>query len=159
MAQDTQPGAFQITEHRFLKVHFESKVNWCQSTDYLRCNPSFHNATRQDCVIIRSREGIIFGRLLMLFTCTVGGECYPIALVHLFDAPVGLRLRKDKYLRSWRVRQKPAASSEFIFVRSIIRGALLVEDAGYPGTHIVIDTIDGDMFLRIKELFAARRQQ
>ena len=34
-----------------------------------------------------------------------------------------------------------------------------MEDAGYPGTHIVIDTIDGDMFLCIKELFAARRQQ
>ena len=127
--------------------------------DYLRCNPSFHNAIRQDCVIIRSRESIIFGRLLMIFKCTVGGVDYPIALVHPFDAPLGLRLRKDKYLRIWRVRQRPALSSEFVFVQSIIRGALLVEDVGYPGTHIVVDTIDSDMFVRVKELFTVRQQQ
>jgi len=109
--------------------------------------------------MIRSRESIMFGRLLMLFKCTVDGVDYPIALVHPFDAPVGLRLCKDKYLHFWRVRQRPAASSEFVFVQSIIRGALLVEDAGYPGTHIVIDTIDSDMFLRVKELFPAQQRQ
>jgi len=109
--------------------------------------------------MIRSRESIMFGRLLMLFKCTVNGVDYLIALVHPFDAPVGLRLRKDKYLHFWHVRQRPAASSEFVFVQSIICGVLLVEDAGYPGTHIVIDTIDSDMFLRVKELFAARQRQ
>lgn len=95
----------------------------------------------------------------MIFKCTVGGVDYPIALVHPFDAPLGLRLRKDKYLRIWRVRQRPALSSEFVFVQSIIRGALLVEDVGYPGTHIVVDTIDSDMFVRVKELFTVRQQQ
>ena len=30
-----------------------------------------------------------------------------------------------------------------------------MEDAGYPGTYIVIDTVDSDMFLHVKELFAA----
>ncbi|KAG1730266.1 uncharacterized protein EDB91DRAFT_1239125 [Suillus paluster] len=31
-----------VQEHRFLKVNYESAVDWKLTTDYLRCNPSFH---------------------------------------------------------------------------------------------------------------------
>ena len=34
-----------------------------------------------------------------------------------------------------------------------------MEDVGYPGTHIIVDTIDSDMFVRVKELFAVQQQQ
>ena len=39
----------------------------------------------------------------MIFKCMVGGVDYPIALVHPFDAPLGLHLCKDKYLCIWHV--------------------------------------------------------
>ncbi|KAG1897930.1 uncharacterized protein F5891DRAFT_1129641 [Suillus fuscotomentosus] len=32
----------QIHEHRYLKVQYESTTTWKLTTDYLRCNPSFH---------------------------------------------------------------------------------------------------------------------
>ncbi|KAG2103174.1 hypothetical protein BD769DRAFT_1630901 [Suillus cothurnatus] len=139
-----------VTEHRFLKVNFESIVDWRITTDYLRCSPSFHNFARYDCVILQTQAGPMFGRLLMLFTCIVDGRTHPIALVHPYDAPVGLRSLKDKHFQFWRVRERPRISSEFFSVRSIIRGAALTEDHNVPGDYLVIDTIDTDMFLRMK---------
>jgi len=38
-------------------------------------------------------------------------------------------------------------------LESIVRGALLVEDTNTPGDFFVVDTVDGDMFLRIASLF------
>jgi hypothetical protein len=88
----------------------------------------------------------------MLFTCVIDDQAYPIALVHPYDAPLGQRLLKDRHLRLWRVRERPRVSSEFFSVHSIIRGAALAEDHNVRGDHIVIDTIDADMFLRIKSM-------
>ncbi|KAG1731406.1 hypothetical protein EDB19DRAFT_2008263 [Suillus lakei] len=139
-----------VTKHRFVKVNFESIVDWRTTTDYLRCSPSFHNFPRYDCVILQTQAGVIFGRLLMLFTCVVDGQTHPVALVHPYDAPVGQRSLKDKHFQFWRVRQRPRISSEFFSVHSIIRGAALVEDHSIPGDYLVIDTIDTDMFLRMK---------
>ncbi|KIM61708.1 hypothetical protein SCLCIDRAFT_121546, partial [Scleroderma citrinum Foug A] len=118
-----------VTEHRYIKVNFESKVDWCQYTDYLRCSPSFHGHARHDCVILRtSQQCDIFGRLLFLFTCS------------------------DKHLGFWRVREQPCTSSEIFSVQSIVRGALLFPDSARDGEHLVIDTIDTDMFLRVQEM-------
>jgi hypothetical protein len=140
----------KVTEHRFLKVNFESIVDWRITTDYLRCSPSFHNFARYDCVILQTQAGPMFGRLLMLFTCIVDGRTHPIALVHPYNAPVGPRSLKDKHFQFWHVRERPRISSEFFSVRSIIRGAALTEDHNVPGDYLVIDTIDTDMFLRMK---------
>lgn len=140
----------QVTEHRFVKVNYESIVDWRTATDYLRCSPSFHNFPRYDCVILQTQAGVIFGRLLMLFTCVVDGQTHPVALVHPYDALVGQRSLKDKHFQFWRVRQRPRISSEFFSVHSIIRGAALAEDHSIQGDYLVIDTIDTDMFLRMK---------
>ncbi|KAG2122156.1 hypothetical protein BD769DRAFT_1629269 [Suillus cothurnatus] len=140
----------KVTEHRFLKVNFESIVDWQITTDYLRCSPSFHNFTRYDCVILQTQAEPMFGRLLMLFTCIVDGRTHPIALVHPYDAPVGPCSLKDKHFQFWRVHERPRISSEFFSVRSIIRGAALTEDHNVPGDYLVIDTIDTDMFLCMK---------
>ena len=43
-------------------------------------------------------------------------------------------------------------SCEFIFVRSIVQGALLVEDFERSGDLLVIDTVDTDMFLCLKQI-------
>lgn len=142
--------ANEITEYRFLRVNFESLVDWQQHTDYLRCNPSFHNAPRFDCVFIHTNEKVIVGRLLFIFECPVGKDLYPLALIHPFDAPTGTRLRKDKQLNLFRVRARPRAQAEFFSIRSILRGALLVHDAGLD--YFVVDTVDTDMFLRVKKM-------
>ncbi|KAG1907618.1 uncharacterized protein F5891DRAFT_938880, partial [Suillus fuscotomentosus] len=69
-----------ITECRFLRVNYESLVDWRQYTDYLRCNPQFFNAPRFDCVIIWTNDNIILGCLAFLFECAVGNDLFPLAL-------------------------------------------------------------------------------
>jgi len=144
-----------ITEFRFLKVQYESMVDWRQYTDYLRCSPKFYNAERHDCVIVKTEAGVIFARLILMFDYTISSSDsqYPTALIHPFDASVGRRLRKDKHFDFWRVKPQPRASSCFISMRSIIRGAALAQDPA-TGDFLVIDTIDNDMFLRMKKLHA-----
>ncbi|KAG2345160.1 hypothetical protein BDR05DRAFT_975302 [Suillus weaverae] len=129
-----------VIEHRFIKVNYESIVD---------C-PLFHNFPRYDCVILQTQARVIFGHLLMLFTCVVDGQTHPVALVHPYDAPVGQCSLKDKHFEFWRVRKRPRISSEFFSVHSIIRGAALAEDHSVQGDYLVIDTIDTDMFLRMK---------
>ncbi|KAG2160202.1 uncharacterized protein EDB93DRAFT_1261699 [Suillus bovinus] len=124
-----------VTEHCFVKVNYD---------------PSFHNFPRYDCVILQTQAGVIFGHLLMLFTCVVDGQTHPVALVHPYDALVGQRSLKDKHFQFWRVRQRLRISSKFFLVHSIIHGAALAEDHSIQGDYLVIDTIDTDMFLCMK---------
>ncbi|KIK46880.1 hypothetical protein CY34DRAFT_21734 [Suillus luteus UH-Slu-Lm8-n1] len=142
----------KITEYRFLKVNYESLVDWRVSTDYLRCSPMFHGLPRNDFVILQTEASVIFAQLLMVFTCMVGDVQYPIVLTLPYDQPVGARPRKDKDFDFWRVKAKPRVSAEFFSVQSIIRGCVLVEDSSRPNEALVVDTLDTDTFLRIKEI-------
>ncbi|KIJ58589.1 hypothetical protein HYDPIDRAFT_178048 [Hydnomerulius pinastri MD-312] len=141
----------EVTEYRFLKVQFESSVDWRPSMDYLRCSPCFHNVDRHDCIIVKTDKGFIFARLAFVFTFTIGSTEYPTALIHPYDAPCQ-QLPKDKHFHFWRVKPQPRARSCFISVRSIIRGAALTSDPSEPADYLVIDTVDSDMFLRMKKM-------
>ncbi|KAG2050455.1 hypothetical protein BDR06DRAFT_983998 [Suillus hirtellus] len=109
----------EIIEFQFLKVNYESLVDFCQTMDYLCCSPKF---LLRPCTKGRTdSEGLGFSsctapltRLLFLSTCNVNDTSYPIALVCSYDAPIGRRLQKDKHLKFWHVR------SEFILAESII---------------------------------------
>jgi hypothetical protein len=103
--------------------------------------------------LISTVDGVMFAQLLLLFVCTVESTVYHLALVHPFDAPTGTLHRKDKDLNLHRVRERNRDSSEFVSVNSIIRGALLADDSEKEGDKLVVDIIDTDMFLRMKELF------
>ncbi|KAI6036965.1 hypothetical protein BKA83DRAFT_4460212 [Pisolithus microcarpus] len=103
------PPNAEIMEYKYIKVNFESVVDWCQYTDHLQCNPNFHGHSHYDC-------------------CVVGEETFPLALVQPYDAPTRPRLMKDIHLNLWRVRKQPCESAEFFSVQSIIRGALLCPD-------------------------------
>jgi hypothetical protein len=127
-------------------------VDWKEHADYLRCSPSFYNAPRYDCVIVHANNGPFFARLMLLFTCRVANQTYPLALIQPYDMPIGIRTRKDKDLRFWRIRAKPRSSSIFISCRSIIRGAMVVPDFGESGDYLVVDGVDTDMFLRMNAL-------
>ena len=90
---------------------------------------------------------------MLVFNYKVDGGDYPIALIHPFDAALsGPRRQKDADFGLFCVHAKPRTSCEFIFVRSIVRGALLVEDFERSGDLLVIDTVDTDMFLRLKQI-------
>ncbi|KIM63297.1 hypothetical protein SCLCIDRAFT_24432 [Scleroderma citrinum Foug A] len=146
-------GDDTVIEYCYVKVNFESKVDWCQYTDYLHCSPSFHGQARHDCAIFRTQQHDIFGRIVFLFTCSIDKEKFPLALVHPYDAGlVGQRLSKDSHLGFWRVREQSRASTEIFSVHLIIRGALLYPDNARPGEYLVIDTIDTDMFLCVQEM-------
>lgn len=144
----------KITEFWFLKVNYESLVDFCQTTDYLCCSLSFHNLPRYDCVIVNTTTGVFFAWLLFLFTCDINNTPYPIALVCPYDAPVGRHLQKDKHLKFWHVRSREM-DSEFILAESIIQGVALTPDPTTVGDFLVMDTVDSDIFLCMKQMHLA----
>ncbi|KAG2139767.1 hypothetical protein DEU56DRAFT_871106 [Suillus clintonianus] len=107
-------GTDEITEYCFIHINYKSMVDWCQHTNYLRCSPLFFGSPRFDCVFIRLTENkVILGRLIFCFECQVEDRRFPLALIHPFDSPTGLCLRKDKDLNFFRVRVGPRAQAWF----------------------------------------------
>ncbi|KAG1888189.1 hypothetical protein F4604DRAFT_1877352 [Suillus subluteus] len=124
-----------LQEYCYLKVNYESFVDWKTATDYLRCNPSFYGCEKRDCALIRTHDKDgndqnIFVRLLFMFKYVVDWD---LCFTHL--------------------RARPAALSEFISIHSIIRGALLVPDYDSDTDFFVVDYMDTDMFLRSRRKF------
>jgi len=142
----------QITEFWYLQVNYESMVDWRLQWDLLQCNPKFFGSPRYDCVIIKTEHQPLFARLIYMFCCKVGGTELSLALIHPYDVGIGVCHRQDLDLGLWQVQAKPQSSSEFIFVESIICGIALASDPEAVNDYFIMDTIDTDMFLRIKAL-------
>ncbi|KAF8546501.1 hypothetical protein OG21DRAFT_1491146 [Imleria badia] len=139
-------NCLQLQEYHYLKVNYESLVDWKLTTDHLRCNPFFFGHEHHDCVLIREADKHFFARLLFMFRFTIGERPFDIALILPMDTPTG-----DRDLGFTRVRSKPPTSSEFVFLESVVRGTLLVPDFDSKhNDHFVVDSIDHNMFLRIK---------
>lgn len=137
-----------------MKIIYESKVDQKQYINILHCSPCFRGSERQDCIIVQTTNGILFSRLLLMFTISLTNHSYPVCLVQPFDAPLGPRRAKDRELGLNRVRARRNVT-EFIFARTIIRGAPLVQDFERAGDFFVMDVADhtGDLFLRCLESF------
>ncbi|KAF8157464.1 hypothetical protein K438DRAFT_1910064 [Mycena galopus ATCC 62051] len=146
----------QIMPYRFLKIFYQSLDDWSDEADYLRCHPNFHKRPRFDGALVLTPTGNIFVQLRHVFEVLANGKTYPFALVQPLDSPVGQIPAKDKALKLFRARAKPRQASEFIPVRSIIRGAVLVPDSEKNRDFIVMDVVDGDMFLRLQDMYQAR---
>ena len=157
-------GCFQqITEHRYLKVNYESAMDWKLATDYLRCNLNFHGSQRYDCVLIctHDKDGNtkhIFARLLMMFQYVLNRDHDPLdlALVQPMDAPTGNSHTIDRDLGFTRLQARPTVQSEFISLRSVVRGALLVPDFKHAGDFFLVKYVDGDWFLQAKQFNNSR---
>ncbi|KAI5996963.1 hypothetical protein EDD15DRAFT_2528643 [Pisolithus albus] len=146
------PQEDKLREFRYLKVNYESCVDWKVATDYLRCNPNFHRREHYDCALIRTvdhhnNEKLTFVRFQLMFEYHIGGEALHLALVTPFYFPSRERRAIDKGLHFIRLRARPAALSEIIPLRSIIRGALLVPDFANDGDYSLCNYTDGDIFL------------
>ena len=143
---------WQIMEFHFLRVSYKSMVDWQDSVDLLRCNESFFHHPQYDYVLISTEGRCFFAQLLSLFQFQADTKSYSLALVRAYGTPSGSIRRKDRDLGLHHIRVK---SSPYMIIplESIVRGALLVEDANTPGDFFVVDTVDGDMFLHIASLF------
>ncbi|OSC97911.1 hypothetical protein PYCCODRAFT_1418559 [Trametes coccinea BRFM310] len=150
-----------VTISKYLKVEYESTVDWKLETDYLRCSPSFYGSERYDHVIYKpsGEETYRFGCLRLLIIYELRGTNYPIAYIEELDVVQGVRRRIDRDLGLCRIRRRvntPARAHEgciFISARSIVRGVLVMPDHAREGDFFVVDTVDGDMFLRMRQHF------
>ncbi|KAH9911521.1 uncharacterized protein BXZ73DRAFT_56902, partial [Epithele typhae] len=146
-----------ITEYQFLKIDFTSKVTWKTETDYLRCNPDFHNAPRYDSFIYQPWNNLSapveFARLQLIFTILSGGKSYPIVFAEAFDR-LEQRPEYDKPLGLCRLQSPSPHRCIFLPLQSMIRGAMITNDPGQGhggNDYLAIDIVDSDMFLRLKE--------
>ncbi|KIK92437.1 hypothetical protein PAXRUDRAFT_13237 [Paxillus rubicundulus Ve08.2h10] len=142
----------KVHKHCYLKVHYESAVDWKLMTNYLQCNPNFHGQERRDCVLIHMRDKDqtdhnIFACLLFMFKYTVGDITLDLALVQPLDLLTGSRHSVDRDLSLRHFRSRLPVASEFISLQSVICGALLVPDFATHGDFFLVDHIDSDMFL------------
>ena len=134
-------------------MKYESVVDWGVKTDYLRCNPDFNKRPRYDFVIVNSRDNPVFARLVFVFVCRVNKHDYHLALIQPLEKQTRQSTRSvDKYLSIYRWHIRARSRCEVIPLERIVRGAVLVPDVKHKGDHLVIDTLDADMFMRVKEM-------
>ena len=126
-------------------------VDWRLSTDRLRCNKSFFGHERYDYALVKAEHSHFFVRLLHLFQVAVGAQLHGLAYVEVYCRPSGSMRRKDKDLGLYRLRLK-ASRYAVISLESLVRGALIVPDSDNSEEYLVVDTVDTDMFLRMKGL-------
>jgi len=135
-------------------VKYESTADWQIKTDYLRCNPEFNKRPRYDFIITNDPQlGHTFAQLALVFVCRVNGHDYHLALVQPLDKvsrPLTRNVDKNLSIYRWHIR--PRSRCVVIPLNSIVRGAVLVADTRYAGDYFVIDTLDADVFLRLKNM-------
>ena len=138
-------------EFQYIRVNYESVVDWRLCTDILHCKESFHGRQRYDHVIVATEHRYFFARILRLFKISTAMESHSLAYVQSYCRPVGQTRRRDKDLGLYRVRVK-VNPYEIISTESIVRGALLVQDSERSDDYFIVNTVDGDMFLRMQSL-------
>ncbi|KAJ7874554.1 hypothetical protein B0H14DRAFT_3106742 [Mycena olivaceomarginata] len=129
----------QIQSFKCVYISYQSMEDWRGARDILRCNPSFHQNVRYDCVLVNFTDpGLHFARLRHLLRCNPpSGQQIDIAIVRI-TRWAGCQVRDE-------VQEYSLLSMEHV-----IRGAFLAPAYGTPNelTHFLVDTIDADMFLR-----------
>ena len=130
---------------------YQSKEDWREAQDILRCNPDFHGRQRYDCIIINDDSpGTTVARLHSLLRCRLpSGKVIDVALVHTFTES---KWKPETMWDNCQIRLE-AESSSFVLMDYVIRGALLcpVFEADTK-LHYIVDTVDGDMLLRVNGL-------
>ncbi|KAI6028153.1 hypothetical protein EDC04DRAFT_2869153 [Pisolithus marmoratus] len=117
-----------LYEYKYLKVNYESLVNWKLTTDHLQCNPMFFGVPRYDCAIVQLTEvDTAFICLICIFSCKVPDICsIDLALAQPFTMKTGA---------------VPHSTAILIPIQSIIWGAIL---------SFLLSHINGDMYLHTK---------
>ncbi|KAG6370485.1 hypothetical protein JVT61DRAFT_11971 [Boletus reticuloceps] len=153
------PSTFEITEYRYIKVHYGSSVNWRETTDYLRYNPSFYGKARYDCALVQfTTTTVAFVRFILIFSCHIPElkGSFEFALVQPFMKKIGVSRQLDRDLNLIRVKAAPRSSPIFIPLASIVRGAVLAPDPENADEFVAFSYLDDDMFLRLKDATVSR---
>ncbi|KAF9470067.1 hypothetical protein BDN70DRAFT_902412, partial [Pholiota conissans] len=155
----------KATPYQYIKLSYESVINWQITTDILRTNECFHNRPRYDFVLLQaSKKDFIFAQLLYTFGVTFNECIYQMALILPMDKPIvqskNLFHKLDIDLRFKRLRSRPRSGTAVIGLDSLIRGAVLIEAYGCKNNDefIVMDVVDADMWWRMKTIKLARSQ-
>ena len=138
----------QVQRYKCVTLKYQSKVDWTEARDILRCNPDFHGKPRFDCVVIHDdAPGITCARLEGLIRCWLpSGKVVDFALIHRFTHS-GWKPRT--LWKGCRVLDEDKRSS-IVRMDYLLRGALMCPVSGKDDkkAHYLIDTVDPDMFLR-----------
>lgn len=134
-------------------------MEWTYKADILQCNPNFHHQERYDYALIKvDTNSFIFAQLLFIFTINFQEKTHQLVLILPMDVPTPLANQvRDTTLRFTRILARPYSRSVIVNIDTLVRGALLVPEYGAPfeiahTSHIVVDTIDADMWWRIKSI-------
>ncbi|KAK0473824.1 hypothetical protein EDD18DRAFT_1368489 [Armillaria luteobubalina] len=110
----------QISSYGMVKVNYSSVVDWCFTTNILRCSPNFHNRPRYNFVLLKTDQGPMFAQLVLVFECVVHGTTYPLMLVRPFGEAVGPITQKDRDLGFYQVRNKIESDPLIVSIYSVI---------------------------------------
>jgi len=139
----------QIQEFKCLTLRYQSLDDWRMGTDIMRCNSDFHGRNRHDCIIVDgSNRSTDFARLAALLRCWLpSGTILDLVLIQRTSPS---RWRPSTMWDGCRVVEQQQRTS-LILAESAIRGALLcpISNDDDEKAFYVVDTVDGDMYLRL----------
>ena len=129
-------------------------MDWRQATNYIHCNPLFHGKPHYDSFhFLISAKKVAFARLVFMFSCSIpslGSHNFALVCPHTADISANWNLF-DKAFRLTRVKARPCTASMFIPIQSIVSGALLYPDPKHKDKFLVVEHVNGDIFLCMKE--------
>lgn len=117
--------------------------------DVLRATPNWRNTgPRHDFVIVQGEEpeGLWFAQILEIFDLQLNGQRYQIAHIRRFQT----RLRRSK-LTDY-IELEDQGVHTFIFLDTIVRSCLVISPNAHAARHIVVDLLDSDMYLRLRQV-------
>ncbi|KAL1660152.1 hypothetical protein GGF50DRAFT_63773, partial [Schizophyllum commune] len=147
-------GDDTINPYKYLRVKFLSEVDWTETEDKLRCNPSFHKKPRYDFLLLRDSEDDdpLVGQMVYMFTCKVEEVLYPLVLVRCMDAKISRVSKKDRDLGLIRVRVRPRTKNQnefrFFSLLSVVRGLTVAPAFDRDTDYLVMNHCDEDLLLR-----------
>ncbi|KIJ24430.1 hypothetical protein M422DRAFT_274777 [Sphaerobolus stellatus SS14] len=145
LEEESRPSGFlTIAPYQCLYLTYMSLEDWREKRDILRCNPSFYDRPRYDCVVVNMNP-VTFARLEFIFTCQdTSKRQYDIALVHMLEAS---KWRPNTKWEGCRVLEEKGLY-QFILLKYLIRGCHLIPatDKG-TGKYYLNDLVDSDAFV------------
>ncbi|KAJ7209303.1 hypothetical protein GGX14DRAFT_535100 [Mycena pura] len=138
----------KIQHFKTAYISYQSCEDWRAARDIVRANPLFHKRERYDCLLVNMvEEGLHFARTRCFIRCKLpSGRRVDFSIVQMFERS------KWKPRTRWagceiRDQSKKVA---FLSMEYVIRGALMapVSRATREPTHVLVDAVDADMFLR-----------
>lgn len=95
-----------------------------------------------------------FARLVFIFTYQVGDQELALAMIQPFE--LVRPSDQETALELLHFRISAQGQSRFVPARSILRGALMSSASRNSNSYYLVDVVDTDWFLRVRQLFPQR---